>query len=346
MSEQLGTGRRTVLEWAQEAGKLLRRLLRRQAGEARAGREQLLLTDDELGAAARQVIEHPWMGGKKGAANLVHDREAWIGPGSYDVLKGVLASLVGRELAGRRQHQRPAVPLEMPRAEGLNEVWGSDLLEVEAWGKRFHVCAVVDVFNQESLALEPTPHAADGEFVAACFEKACESRGGRPPTVCTKTDRGSQYGEVFRQALKGRAGHVRIPPGSPWFNGEVERGNRDVRSVIFEHVSRMDRPPKGEELEALRAACEAARRVLNEEISRPSLGNVTPAEVAHGIAEEVKRGNQEFIAQQREERKRRSPGDTPWRERLCKLLHVDQWSTPELLRFLRLMKRDYSAWAG
>jgi transposase InsO family protein len=345
LTERLGTGQRTVLEWAGEAGRWLRGLLRRQASEARAGREQLLLTDEELLATAEQVIEHPWMGGKKGAANLVHDRAAWIGAGSYDLLKGTLASLVGQEVAGRRQHVRPSTPFEMPRADGLNEVWGSDLLQVVAWGYRFDVCVFVDVFNQESLVVEPALHAADGEFVAECFERACEVRGGRPPTVCTKTDRGSQYREVFRQALGGRTNHVRIPPGTPWFNGETERMNRDVRAVIYEHVSRMERPARGTELDGFQRACDATRKVLNEDISRPSLGNVTPAEVAKGMTEEVRRGNEQFIAEQRGERKRRSPGATPWRERLCKLLGLEQWSTSELLRFLRLMKRDYRAWA-
>ncbi len=286
------------------------------------------------------------MGGKKGAANLVHAGKVWLGSASYDDIKRAIASLYGEELSSRRQTNRALPPFELPRATGLNEVWGSDLCELAVWDKKFHVCDFIDVFNQEHLVIWAVEGTADSEFVTQCFEMACARRGGRPPKVCTKTDRGSQYQGMFPAALAGRTEHVRIPPGTPWFNGESERGHRDIRALLYGELSRMKRPAEGQELAAVLRACEMVRRALVEEISRPSLGNVTPAEVAAGRAEEVKLANREFVERQRTARKSRPTGTRPLRDRLKELLGLDKMKTGLLLRFIRLMTRDYKFMTG
>ncbi len=286
------------------------------------------------------------MGGKKGAANLIHDEKALVGHFSYDEIKRTIASLYGEELSSRRQTNRPIAPFELPRATGLNEVWGTDLCELAVWGKKFHICDFIDVFNQEHLVIRAVEGTADSAFVAECFEAACQRRGGRPPTVCTKTDRGSQFQGVFPAALTGRTEHVRIPPGMPWFNGESERGHRDIRALLYSELSRMKRPKPGKEIAAVQRACETVRRILAEEIARPSLGNVTPAEVSAGRAEEVKQANREFIERQRAARKSRPSDPRPLRERLKELLGLERMGTGSLLRFLRLMTRDYRFMIG
>lgn len=313
---------------------------------ARAGRSQLNLTDEELGAAADLVLEHPWMGGKKGAANLVHDEKAWVGATSYDNIKHMVASIFGTELSQRRATNRKPKPFELPIPQGLNEVWGSDLFELPVWGKKFHICDFLDVHNQEYLEIRAIEGTADSEFVSSCFETACERRDGCPPKVCTKTDRGSQYLGAFAAALEGRTEHVRIPPGSPWFNGESERGHRDLRALLYAELSRVKRPAEGRELAAVQKACERVRQIVNEEISKPSLGNVTPREVALGIAEDVKNRNQEYVKKQREARSQRAADPRSLRDRLWGLLQPDRLETRHILRFLRLRSRDYEFMKG
>lgn len=327
--------------WAQaaEVGRRLRCWLRERVGR-RDGRKQL--SDTEVEAAMNLALEHPWMGGKKGAANLVHDRMAWIGADSYDSIKADIARLAGEDLA-RRRTTRETPTFDMPKATGINQVWSSDLAEIKAWGKHFDVGTFMDIHSQEHLVLEAIEHPANSQFVRDLFEVACERRG-TPPTVCTKTDRGGQYRAVaFAEALEGRTQHVKIPPGCPWFNGEVERGNRDLKAVIYGLIARAPRPEAEQELAALLSICAEARRVLNDRISRPSLGNVTPTDVALGMQEEVKQGNREFVARQREARRHRlaETGTGGWRDTLKDMLHVAQRSTAELLRFLRLSHRDY-----
>lgn len=283
------------------------------------------------------------MGGKKGAANLVRGLKAWVGAGSYDAVKTEMARLFGEEVARRRRRPAPP-PFEPPTADGLNQVWASDLVEIRAWGLPFHVGSMMDVYNQEHLALDATPLAADAAFVVSLFNGACGARGGAAPTVCTKTDRGSQYvSRVFEEALRHRTDHVRIPAGCPWFNGECERGNRDLKAVLYGLVSRSMRPKPGQELNTLRRLCRRARTTLNQGIARPSLGGVTPDDVAQGVREEVKQRNLTFIAQQKERRRHTSQqGLGPWQERLAALLDVAQRSTEELLRFLQLLTREYA----
>lgn len=315
-----------------------------ESSAPRPGRVQLNLTQEELSAAADLVQEYPWMGGKKGAGNLVHDGKAWMGPSSYDHIKQTIASLYGEELSSRRQKNRPPAPFELPRATGLNEVWGTDLFDLAVWDKKFHVCDFIDVFNQEHLVIRAVEGTADSAFVAECFETACERRAGRPPKICTKTDRGSQFQGAFPAALAGRTEH--IPPGMPWFNGESERGHRDIRAMVIGELSKMKRPPAGKELAAVQRACDKVRRLLVEEISRPSLGNVTPAEVRDGRAEAVKEANRQYVDRQRIARQSRKPNPRSLRDRLKELLQLDRLSPGQLLRFLRLKARDYKFMAG
>lgn len=336
----MSTSCRRVWSWAGDIGKKLRRWLR-GCPEPADGRGQL--TEAEVKAVMNQVMDFPWMGGKKGTANLVHDRVAWVGPESYDKIKLCMVQMAGEELAKRRK-PRETPPFEMPKPSRINEVWSSDLAEIKAWGKHYDVGTFMDIHSQEHLVLEATTHAADAAFVRDLFEVACFRRG-TPPTVCTKTDRGGQYRALaFAEALEGRTQHVKIPPGCPWFNGEVERGNRDLKAVLYGLIARTPRPEAGDELKTLGHLCDRARSVLNERVARPSLGNVTPHEVAGGLEELVRAGNREFVAQQREDRKKRL-AERPrasWKEGLSSLLQVAERTTAELLRFLRLSRHDYT----
>jgi transposase InsO family protein len=282
------------------------------------------------------------MGGKKGAANLVHAQTAWVGAGSYDAINDAVAQLVAEQLQERR-HERPSpAPYEPPVAEALNQVWGADIFEIKAWDMRFDVCDFIDIHNQEYLALDATLHAADSKFVTECFESACNVRNNTPPTVATKTDRGSVFQGLFPKALEGRTHHERIPPGCPWFNGESERGHRDLRNLLYADLSRRPKPKKGKESTAVREACVRVRHLMNEVISKPSLGNVTPKEIADGSQDEVRKANDLYVEEQREVRRHRKIEEPrPLLERLRGMLGLKVWPVNELLRFLRLRSRDY-----
>lgn len=294
-------------------------------------------------ATLNQIQAYPFMGSKKGVANLVHDMQAWLGAGSYDAIRAKLAQQIGEELKNRRSGRPDPEPFELPVATGLGQVWGTDLFEVMAWDVRFDICDFLDIFNQEYLALQATEHAADSKFVAACFELACKEQGGRAPIVGTKCDRGSQFYGHFPAALKGRTELVRIPPGSPWFNGESERGHRDCRALLYTVISTMPRPKKGQERAAMQEACDRVRLLLNEAICKPSLGNVTPREVALGIADQVRERNRQFVESQREARKQRTDANPrPLAERVRGLVDLTKWSVQQLVRFLNLKNRDYT----
>lgn len=319
-------------------------MLRWGTAKAKLGRDQVLLTDDELKATLAQIERFPAMGGKKGRANLIHDEKALVGSETYKAIQRELMSLCGKEINARRQPRTPPPPFEMPKPKTLNEVWSADLFSLQAWGSKWEVSVVQDIYNQERLAFEPFQNAAKADDVKASLEVARCQRDGQAPTVCTKTDRDARYKAVFTEAFEQVGGtHLRIPPGCPWYNGEIERGQRDNKDVLAGVLSRMRRPESGQELMAMQNACNRAAQLLNTTISRPSLGNVTPAELAEGRAEDVQRRNQEFIEQSRQTRKDREPvAREPWRKRISDLVDLSKWRTERLLGFLRLSKRDYS----
>jgi hypothetical protein len=105
----------------------------------------------------------------------------------------------------------------------------------------------------------------------------------------------------------------------------------------------MPRSETGQELAAMQEACDRVRRLLNEVISKPSLGNVTPREVAEGAADQVRERNRQFVERQREARKQRKDAETrPLAERVRGLVDLTQWSVQQLVRFLNLKNRDYT----
>lgn len=318
-------------------------MLRWDTAKARLGRDQVLLTDDELKATLAQIERFPAMGGKKGRANLIHAQKALVGSGTYKAIQRELMSLCGKELNARRQPRTPPPPFQMPKPTALNEVWSADLFSLEVWGHKWEVSVVQDIYNQERLAFEPFQNAATADNVKASLEVAHLQRGGQLPTICTKTDRDARYTAVFKEALSQFGSHLRIPPGCPWYNGEVERGQRDNKDVLAGVLANTRRPESGQELMAMQTACNRAAQLLNTTISRPSLGNVTPTELAEGRADEVRTRNQEFVEQSRRARKKREPAPrAPWRKRISDLVDLSKWSAERLLGFLRLSKRDYS----
>jgi len=284
------------------------------------------------------------MGGKKGKANLIHAEKALIGAGTYQAMSQELLRQCGKEFASRRKARTPPPPFEAPRPQALNEVWAADLFSLTVWGIKWEVSVVQDLYNQERLAFEPSQNAADAEQVQASFEVARIQRGGQAPTICTKTDRDARYTKVFKEGLAGLCKHVRIPPGCPWYNGEIERGQRDNRDVLIRCLADMPRPTADEALTAMRIACNQASRLLNETISRPSLGNVTPAEIANGQDNEVRERNRKFTEQARQVRQEREQDHSkrkPWGERIADVLDLSKWSTGRLLKHIRLATREY-----
>lgn len=316
-------------------------MLRWETDRKKLGRDQMLLNEKEMAATVQQIEQFPAMGGKKGRANLIHNQKALIGAETYKSVQREMMSLCGRELASRRLPRKTPPPFQAPTPNALNEVWSADLFSIQAWGHKWEVSVVQDLYNQERLAFEPYKDAADAEQVRSSLETARLQRGGQAPTICTKTDRDARYTKVFKDAFAEVGTHLRIPPGCPWYNGEIERGQRDNKDVLAGVLAKMERPKPGQEILAMQIACNKTAQLLNTVISRPSLGNVTPAEIAKGIADEVRQRNHEFIEKGREERRQRAPQTKRWRQRLADTLDLSKWDSGRLLRFLRLSKRDY-----
>lgn len=335
----------TATRWGGRLWRTLRGLTAKKT--PRVGREQLNLTDTELEAAMEHVLEHPWMGGKKRAANLAHDEVAWLGAQACDAIRNTIAQLAGQAIAARRQpYHTPVFELEKPTK--LNQAWSADFLTLKVWGKSFDVCVHQDLFSQEKLSVDAIEGTADSIFLRGCFEQARAARGGASPTLYYKSDNGPQFcSKLFEDALEGLCPHVRIPPGCPFFNGEIERGQRDLHSVLRGLLTKMSRPRSSGELAAVQRACRRALRILNDQISRPSLGNVTPSEKAAGEerVREVQLRTRDFVLEQRCQRRNREPAAESWQVRLGRLFEANSRTTGSLLRFLRLKNRDYTAWS-
>jgi transposase InsO family protein len=178
---------------------------------------------------------------------------------------------------------------EHVRAQKVGEIWAEDFTDVTVQGRTFKAAVLVDTHDMYYLG-----SAADSRATAALVgrpvDQALEKTGGKGPEKFLLSDNGSQYISAAHGQLLTSADIVRrrIPACVPQYNGCVEGGMRDLKSVFYNVWEKRVRERADEEkslLERVEAALSETVRLMNDEIPRPSLGGVTPADVHKGNRE-------------------------------------------------------------
>jgi hypothetical protein len=176
---------------------------------------------------------------------------------------------------------------------------------------------------------------ATAALVAGPFGQALEKTGRKGPEKFLLSDNGSRYISAAHGKLLASAeiAQRRIPACAPQYNGCVEGGMRELKSVFYNVWERQVREGADEEkslLERVEAAIEETVRLINEVIPRPSLGGVTPADVHNG-RREAKR--QEIQAYRERELSRSDvpPWKRSYREAPRAGVKVEQMTNGELL---------------
>lgn len=306
--------------------------------------------------AAAVVATFPHFGGRKGQAYMLYHELGYIGMKVYDRIKKQVRRLLCQEVKQRElfpaqefyEHIRPNKP---------GEIWGEDFTDVTVKGATFKVALVLDTHDQYYLG-EAVDARATVALVAQPIERALAKNGGRGPEKFLLSDNGPQYISQAHGRLLTSAEIVqrRIPACVPQYNGCVEGGMRDLKSVFYNVWERRVRERADEEknlLERVQAAVAETVTLMNEAIPRPSLGGVTPADVHNG-RQQAKR--QEIQAYRKTESSRREvpPWTRSYWEVLKSGLKAEQMTSGELLtklaffcpRPLRRIARRNQACAG
>jgi transposase InsO family protein len=243
------------------------------------------LPEETVENAASVIGTFPHFSGRKGQDYMLYHRLGLVGEKAYDRIKKNVRRLLVEEME-RRQLFAEKTFYEHIRPANVGEIWAEDFTDVVVEGSTFKLALVQDVFDQYYLGAAVGIRAT-AALVGRPVDQALQANGGRGPQKFLLSDNGSQYRSTQHDQLLSSAEIVqrRIPTCVPQYNGSVEGGMREFKSVFYNVWERRKREGADEEKSLLlqvQAAVTETTRLLNEGIPRPCLGGVTPADVHHG----------------------------------------------------------------
>jgi transposase InsO family protein len=263
----------------------------------RKERRPKVVAETTVTNAAALVAKYPHLGGCKGQAYMLYHELGYIGMRAYDrirwnVRRVLVQAVSERKLLPGREFY------EHVRAEKVGEIWAEDFTEVTVAARTFKAAVLLDTYDSYYLG-GAVDRRATAELVSRPVDQALEKTGGKGPEKFLLSDNGSQYTSEEHEELLTSAQIVqrRIPACVPQYNGCVEGGMRELKSVFYNVWERRIREGTDEEktlLERVEAAFGETLRLMNEEMPRPSLGGVTPADVHRGRQEARRRQLEEY----------------------------------------------------
>ena len=298
--EQSRFSRSQIYEWRQG------RLDRKQ-------REDKVIAEETVASAVSVIVKYPHFGGSKGQAYMLYHRLGFIGMKAYDAMKKHVKQALLHE-ASKRDALCSRQSYDYERPARVGDIWAEDFTELAVCGQKYRVALLIDVFDQFKLGVSVGRRATEA-LVAEPVRQALSINHGVGPDKFLLSDNGSQYvgarhGELLESS---QIVHQLIPSCKPQYNGCIECEMKTFKSVfynIWEHREREEANKEKNLLDRVQDAISETRRVLNEEIPRPSLGGVTPADVHWGTAAEKKIAIAHYRDTERVNVPRRPP---PWK---------------------------------
>jgi transposase InsO family protein len=210
----------------------------------RKARESRPVLEATVEAAATVVARFPHFGGRKGQAFMLYHELGYIGMRAYDGIKRNVKRLLGQEVSGRKLLPGREF-YEHVRAEKVGEVWAEDFTDVTVTGGTFKVALLLDTYDSYYLGAAVDCRAT-AALVRRPVEQALEKTGGKGPEKFLLSDNGSQYISEAHGRLLTSAEIVqrRIPACVPQYNGCVEAGMRELKSVFYNVWERQVRERK------------------------------------------------------------------------------------------------------
>lgn len=283
----------------------------------RKKREITFITEDVAVNAIEVIIKYPHFGGVKGQAYMIYQRLGYVPRHTYQNLKKVVGRIIFQEAYRKNLLPKPSV-YEHERPQDINEIWAEDFTKVKVLGFTYPVALLSDVFSNKYLG-HSTRESESSELVAEPVEMAVENNNNAGPKKFILSDNGTQYvSDVHGQLLaKHEIVQKNIPACKPQYNGSIECGMRDFKSVFYNVFSQNDlnefvemdlntTDKKKKLLEKVALSVKESIEILNEEIPRPTLGGVTPNDIYTDCAEEKKKSNAEYLMKEQMKEKVKS----------------------------------------
>jgi transposase InsO family protein len=275
----------------------------------RKKRQVTLIPEQVAINAIEVIINYPHFGGVKGQAYMIYHRQGYIPQHSYQSLKKTVSRIVFQEVSAQQLLPKPSV-YEHERPQDINEIWAEDFTKVKVLGFSYPVAFVADVFSTKYLGYS-AQNRENSELVEEPVVMAVAENNNAGPKEFMLSDNGSQYVSNAHGQLLARHEIVQkhIPGCKPQYNGSIECGMRDFKSVFYNVFSQNDlkefteiginsTDKKKKLLETVALSVKQSIAILNNEIPRPSLAGVTPHDVYTGGAEQKRKLNNEYLMKQ------------------------------------------------
>lgn len=278
-----------------------------QGIDDRKQRSVKLIPEEVAINAMNVILEYPHFGGKKGQQYMIYHRLGLIGRQMYQNLKKAMGRVLFQELYRRKLLPQPTL-YEHERPKKTGEIWAEDFTKVTVIGCTFPVGLVIDVFNTKYLGYAVSEREDSDSLVREPVEMALAANNQRGPEMFILEDNGCQYvsNEHGDLLAKHEIISKSIPACKPYYNGTIECGNKDFKSVFYNTIAGYDltqfkevdfnnSDEKKKLLELVQKAVKEAVDVLNSEIPRPVLGGVTPDDVHSNIDKQRKKCNEQYL---------------------------------------------------
>ncbi len=280
----------------------------------RRPRECKPVSGEVVKGALAVIRQYPHFSASKGQCYMLYHQLGYIPHHLYKSLKKMAKRLFFQEVWNRRllpartsyTHERPENP---------GEIWAQDFTQVRVCGKKYYVALLIDVAMTYYLGATASL-CADSEMVEVPVIQALEFSGGRGPGRFLLSDNGSQYVSTRHGDFLDKLDIIqkRIPSCKPQYNGSVECGIKEFKNVFYNVWAGLEERDAAqlvleeeEFLVVVQWAVKETIRRLNDEIPRPSLNGVTPADVLKGRAAERLEINRKYLEKERDKKEVTEP---------------------------------------
>lgn len=251
------------------------------------------------------IWEYPHFSGSKGQSYMVYHQLGYLPHHLYKRIKNIVKSLIFQEVSTRQLLPKRTY-YKHERAQFPNEIWAEDFTVLKVYGEKFYIALVMDVAMSYYLGGSASSRP-DDRMVEIPVEQALELTGGCGPKRFLLSDNGPQYvstqHEDFLDKLK--IIQKRIPSCKPEYNGSIECGIKEFKNVFYNIWAKREKNGVAIEkplLERVQMAVAETLEKMNEEIPRPCLKGVTPADVRKGIDGERIEINRKYLEKEQEKK--------------------------------------------
>jgi len=314
----------------------------------RKPRQYKPVPSEVVSRAVGVIRKYPHFSATKGQCYMIYHQRGYIPQHLYKSLKKMVKRLVFQEVSNRKllpertsyEHERPANP---------GEIWAQDFTQLRVLGKKFYAALVIDVAMTYYLGATASIRS-DDEMVQAPVVQALELTGGQGPKRFLLSDNGPQYVGTRHGDFLDKLDIIqkRIPACKPEYNGSIECGIKEFKNVFYNVWAQLGKSElaelatleEEEFLVIVQVVVNETIRRMNEEIPRPSLKGVTPADVFKGMAWEKRERNRKYLEKEQERKEVIEPWNSKDWEFVKKHLFKGTISNLELMtKFCFFLKR-------